>query len=298
MTNVVEVTQLGKHFSEQWALRGLSFSLAEGELLALLGHNGAGKTTLIKQILGLVVPDEGQVRVLGKDPADKAHRGELSMGYLPEQVNLYDNLSGFEVLQYFAKLRGCNDERVDALLQQQGLAAAAHQRVATYSKGMKQRLGLAQALLTKPKLLLLDEPTVGLDPSASMAFYQQIADLRQQGTAVIICTHELTLIEPHLDRALILAKGQNRGLGTLVELQQRSGLRSKLQLPDSLPPLLGSDPYIRQYDRNEHAIHFAPSEQAELVQHLCNHCGCSDFSIATVGLGEIYHHCQQQELSQ
>ncbi|WP_028117720.1 ABC transporter ATP-binding protein [Ferrimonas senticii] len=293
MSEVVAIDRVSKRFGNHQALDNVSVTIAEGELLALLGHNGAGKTTLIKMMLGLLRPDQGHVRVLGGDPSDSRQRGQLSVGYLPEQVSLYDNLSGREVLQYFAKLRGIAAHKVERLLTEQGLQYAADKRVATYSKGMKQRLGLAQALLSEPKLLLLDEPTVGLDPSASMAFYQQIADIRARGTAVVICTHELTLIEPHLDRALIVAGGRIKGLGDLPSLQQQSGLQSQLQLPPAVAALAQDDPYIGAYDATNHSIGYEPVQQGALLQHVIGRLGCNDFQLKPVGLSQIYHHCQR-----
>nr|BFE97424.1 hypothetical protein GCM10020185_79600 [Pseudomonas brassicacearum subsp. brassicacearum] len=177
--NVVEIEGVSQYYGDVAVLRGLDLNLAQGEVLGLFGHNGAGKTTTMKLILGLLRASEGQVRVFGRAPSDPSVRQML--GYLPENVMFYPQLSGLETLRHFARLKGATPEQVQRLLEEVGLAGAATRRVKTYSKGMRQRLGLAQALLGQPRLLLLDEPTVGLDPIATQDLYQLLDRLRWQG---------------------------------------------------------------------------------------------------------------------
>ncbi|MDX5298691.1 MAG: ABC transporter ATP-binding protein, partial [Gammaproteobacteria bacterium] len=160
--NAIQLDGITQHYGATAVLHDLSLHLPPGEVLGLFGHNGAGKTTTIKLILGLLQPTQGQVQVLGGSPQDV--RIKLQIGYLPENVMFYPQLSGRETLRHFARLKQAPDAQVSSLLDQVGLSTAADRRVKTYSKGMRQRLGLAQALLGKPRLLLLDEPTVGLDP--------------------------------------------------------------------------------------------------------------------------------------
>jgi len=208
-------------------LHDLNLNLGEGEVLGLFGHNGAGKTTSMKLILGLLSPSEGQVKVLGRAPNDPQVRRQL--GYLPENVTFYPQLSGRETLRHFARLKGAALSQVDELLEQVGLAHAADRRVKTYSKGMRQRLGLAQALLGEPKLLLLDEPTVGLDPIATQDLYQLIDRLRQRGTSIILCSHVLPGVEAHINRAAILAKGRLQAVGSLSQLRAEAGLPVRIR---------------------------------------------------------------------
>jgi Cu-processing system ATP-binding protein len=208
-------------------LHDLNLNLGEGEVLGLFGHNGAGKTTSMKLILGLLAPSEGQVKVLGRAPNDPQVRRQL--GYLPENVTFYPQLSGRETLRHFARLKGAALTQVDELLEQVGLAHAADRRVKTYSKGMRQRLGLAQALLGEPKLLLLDEPTVGLDPIATQDLYQLIDRLRQRGTSIILCSHVLPGVEAHINRAAILAKGRLQAVGSLSQLRAEAGLPVRIR---------------------------------------------------------------------
>lgn len=220
--NAVEIQGVHQRYGSISVLQDLNLSLGAGEVLGLFGHNGAGKTTSMKLILGLLRPSEGQVRVLGRTPSDPQVRRQL--GYLPENVTFYPQLSGRETLRHFARLKGAALGQVDELLEQVGLSDAADRRVKTYSKGMRQRLGLAQALLSEPRLLLLDEPTVGLDPIATQDLYRLVDRLRRQGTSIILCSHVLPGVEAHIDRAAILAHGRLQAVGSLACLREEAGL--------------------------------------------------------------------------
>ena len=225
--NAVEIQGVSQRYGSMTVLHDLNLNLGEGEVLGLFGHNGAGKTTSMKLILGLLAPSEGQVKVLGRAPNDPQVRRQL--GYLPENVTFYPQLSGRETLRHFARLKGAVLSQVDELLEQVGLAHAADRRVKTYSKGMRQRLGLAQALLGEPKLLLLDEPTVGLDPIATQDLYLLIDRLRQRGTSIILCSHVLPGVEAHINRAAILAKGRLQAVGSLSQLRAEAGLPVRIR---------------------------------------------------------------------
>ncbi|PWC38956.1 ABC transporter ATP-binding protein [Azospirillum sp. TSO22-1] len=221
---------LGKRYGGRAVVQGVSLRLAPGERLALLGHNGAGKTTVMKMMLGLVRPDGGSVRVLGRDPAEAAGDVRASVGFLPESVVFYEAMTGFETLRFYARLKRRPAEECRALLARVGLEAAAARRVGTYSKGMRQRLGLAQALLGAPRLLLLDEPTTGLDPELRQSFYAIVAELKAQGTAVLLSSHLLTELEERTDRIAIMNMGRLVGLGTLGALREQAGLPVRFRL--------------------------------------------------------------------
>jgi len=223
--NIVKLSQLHKSFGSVSALNGIDLTLKEGEVLGLFGHNGAGKSTLMKLILGLFSPTAGSIEVLGHDPmSPAAAKARQQIGYLPENVSFYDQLSGKEVLTYFARLKQIEDSRVAQLLEQVGLSDAMNRKVKTYSKGMRQRLGLAQAMLGSPKLLLLDEPTVGLDPIATHEFYRSVDKLKQQGCAVILCSHVLPGVERHISKLMIVSDGKTLAAGTLDELRTHANL--------------------------------------------------------------------------
>lgn len=217
--SLVEIDGATLRYGALTALSGLDLRLEPGEVLGLLGHNGAGKTTTIKLVLGLLAPSEGRVRVLGHDARSLEARRQL--GYLPENVTFYPQLSGAETLRHFARLKGVAPAEAARLLEQVGLGHAARRRLKTYSKGMRQRLGLAQALLGEPRLLLLDEPTVGLDPLATVELYQLLDRLRGQGTGIVLCSHVLPGVETHIDRAAILAGGRLQVAGSLAELRRK-----------------------------------------------------------------------------
>lgn len=225
MSAIVEFIDVDKRFGKVQALEQLTLSVQAGEIIGLLGHNGAGKTTSMKLILGLLRPTRGEVRVMGMAPSlQSGHEHRRRIGFLPENVSFYQQLSGREVLRYFARLKGAALPEVERLLERVGLAAAADRRIRTWSKGMRQRLGLVQALLGEPRLLMLDEPTAGLDPAATREFYNTLDELRGRGTTVLLSSHVLPGIEGHIDRAAILGQGRLLAAGSLDALRTRAAL--------------------------------------------------------------------------
>jgi len=218
---------LSKHYgqgrSTLKALDAVHLRMARGQLHGLIGHNGAGKSTLFKLVLGLITPTAGRIAVDSIEVGGRQFRqARQSIGYLPENLVLYDNLSGLETLRFFARLKGAPAGQCPELLDRVGLGAAAQRAVREYSKGMRQRLGFAQALLGTPQLLLLDEPTTGLDPSAIRDFYEQLDRLRQQGVTIVISSHILAELQQRVDRLALLANGTLRAEGTVAELRERS----------------------------------------------------------------------------
>jgi Cu-processing system ATP-binding protein len=220
-----------RRFGKQVAVSEVNLTLRAGECVGLVGHNGAGKSTMIKLMLGLLRPSEGTVRVLGDDPtASASARDRGRLGYLPENVALYPSMTGAETLAFYARLKRQPVSRNAALLEKVGIADAAHRRVGTYSKGMRQRLGLAQALLGDPRVLLLDEPTTGLDPALRQHFYEILRGLRNQGAMLLLSTHALAELEGQVDRVVVMNRGRKVADGDLNALRSLAGIRPRIRL--------------------------------------------------------------------
>lgn len=221
MSAAIVCENLGKTYSGgQVALHGVNLAVDRGEVFGFLGPNGAGKTTTIKLILGLQLATAGRVAVFGEDPARAGTRARL--GYLPEVANYYEFLNVRELLSFYGKLCGMSAARIrtrtDQLLQMTGLGDRARTPLKHFSKGMLQRAGICQALLHDPELLILDEPTTGLDPLARLQMRDIILALRQEGKTVFFSSHELSEVEVVCDRVAILCSGTLRWCGRTVEV--------------------------------------------------------------------------------
>ena len=226
MNSIVEVKNLERTFGDHKALEDLTFTVYSGEVFGLLGPNGAGKTTTVRVLNGILPPSAGSVRVFDLDPATQGESVRRRTGVLTETPALYERLSARENLEFFGTLHEIPaselDARVDEMLGFFELASRAKDKVETYSKGMKQRLALARALIHKPPLLFLDEPTSGLDPEAAQQVDDLIANLRRtKEQTVILATHNLLEAQRLCDRVAIMNKGKILALGTLQELSQK-----------------------------------------------------------------------------
>jgi Cu-processing system ATP-binding protein len=230
MTVTLELKGVAKHFGQTQAVRDVGFQLAAGETVALLGHNGAGKTTLMKLMLGLIRPSAGTIHVLGDDPVTGGSALRRRIGYLPENVAFSPAMTGLETLRFYARLKGQPEAALMPLLERVDLAAAARRRVGTYSKGMRQRLGLAQALLGNPALLFLDEPTTGLDPASRQNFYDLIEMARGGGATVLLSSHALTELADRAGRVIILDRGDLLADGSLDALRQLAPLPTQIRV--------------------------------------------------------------------
>ena len=226
MNPAARLADVGKRYRATVALDGVTLDIPAGECLALVGHNGSGKSTLIKTLLGFVRPDRGRVAVLGRSPAGRTSaRAAGLIGYVPENVAFDPGMSGHQVMRFYARLKRVPVAETARLLEQVGLAGDADRPVRQYSKGMRQRLGLAQALLGAPRLLLLDEPTTGLDPAGRRLVYDIVAREKRAGAAVLLSSHALDEIENEVDRVAMLARGRLLAEGTLA------GIAAKVDAP-------------------------------------------------------------------
>ncbi|MEO8653283.1 MAG: ABC transporter ATP-binding protein [Ramlibacter sp.] len=222
---MIEVRQVAKRYGEVQAVDGVDLTVEAGQVFGLIGHNGAGKSTLFKMMLGLVPTGAGEIRIGGQSVSGPGFRQvRRQIGYLPENVVFYDNLTGLETLAFFARLKRVDRAECGPLLEKVGLAAAADRRVKGYSKGMRQRLGFAQALLGRPKLLFLDEPTTGLDPEGIRDFYRILREMRGEGVTVMLTSHILSEIQERVDQLAIMKTGRIQALGTVQSLREEMAL--------------------------------------------------------------------------
>ncbi|MDX9863329.1 MAG: ABC transporter ATP-binding protein [Anaerolineaceae bacterium] len=242
MESVIRVDNLCYRYGKHLAVDHLSFDAQPGDVLGLLGPNGAGKTTTVRLLNGLLEPASGQLRVLGMDPVTQGCDLRRHTGVLTETPALYERLTARQNLTFFGTMAGMDaadrESRITELLDFFDLSARAGDRVAVYSKGMKQRLALARALLHRPKILFLDEPTSGLDPEASQSVHDLIETVSSQnGQTVLLCTHNLIEAERLCDRLVILDRGKLLASGSLNELrnQYAPGLWVNLGFLNPLP---------------------------------------------------------------
>jgi ABC-2 type transport system ATP-binding protein len=232
----IEILGLEKTYSvgfwrkrPQMALQPLHLAVAEGEIFGFLGPNGAGKTTTLKLLMGLILPSSGRAKILDRDWNDPAIKAQI--GFLPEQPYFYDYLTASELLDYYAQLSGVpakeRRRRVGDMLARVGLADAGNTQLRKFSKGMLQRVGLAQAILHDPKVVFLDEPMSGLDPMGRREVRDLIEQLKQEGKTVFFSTHILSDAEALCDRVAVIHKGELRGTGAVVDLT--SSVKGKME---------------------------------------------------------------------
>lgn len=295
MTAIADVVNVSKHYGAIAAVRDVSFTLAGPETVALVGHNGAGKTTLMKLMLGLAHPTAGTIHVLGADPAARASAARRRIGYLPESVSFNPALTGREILAFYARLKDVTPAAAFGLLDRVGLKDAASRAVGTYSKGMRQRLGLAQALIGSPQLLLLDEPTSGLDPALRQEFYGIVGELRDGGATVVLSSHALTEIEDRAERVIIMSRGRVVADGTMEELRRIAKLPARIRLtiaPDKAEALLGAlGPVAGLRKVNGRMVEFeaGPGEKIALVRRATEPgAAVEDVAVIPPTLDELY----------
>lgn len=217
---MVEVKNLIKKYGDFVALNGISFKAQRGEVFVLLGPNGSGKTTILKTLVGLLKPTSGSIMIRGVDILKKPLEALRMVSYLPQRFSFPENLSGEEVLKFYCHLRGLNSGSAERVSQMMGIESPLKKLVDEYSVGMLQRLGLAIALLPQADILILDEPTVNLDPEGVSQFRQVLRELREGGRTIIIATHLLSESEAIADRVAIINKGRLISLEPIIEIKQ------------------------------------------------------------------------------
>ncbi|HEY2491491.1 MAG TPA: ABC transporter ATP-binding protein [Paenibacillus sp.] len=296
---LLRVTELTKNFGKENAVRGLTFQLEQGRCVALLGPNGAGKTTTLRMLAGLLQPSSGDI-TFGESKGLMDYR--MSLGYLPQHPTFYGWMSGREYIHFAAELSGMEhkeaDSRSEAVLERVGLQDAAKRRISGYSGGMKQRLGLAQALVHEPRLLLLDEPVSALDPIGRREVINLLRQIKVE-TTVLFSTHVLHDAEEICDDILVMAKGQLAEQGSLTSLREK--YREPLVIvqvereSDALLWLnsLKSKPYVNQVDMKgdiaELTVHDLRSARDELMKDAAeNHIPLVKFEVGSSSLEDMF----------
>jgi ABC-2 type transport system ATP-binding protein len=297
----IDVSGLNKHFGDKHVVKDLSLQVREGEIFGFLGPNGSGKTTSIRMLCGLLTPDSGSGFCLGFDVIKQTAAIKRQVGYMTQKFSLWDDLTIRENLDFVARMYGMSDRRsaVDAALEQLGLAARRDQLAGALSGGWKQRLSLAACLLHRPRLLLLDEPTAGVDPKARREFWEEIHGLAEQGISVLVSTHYMDEAE-RCHRLAYIAWGNLLAVGTGAEIVAEQGLsawrvtgpglaaaaRSLAHEPgvDNVTPF-GNDLHVTGRDREALAATAARFSAAASQQWTEIEAGLEDVFIALMGDG-------------
>ncbi|MFD0670344.1 ABC transporter ATP-binding protein [Cohnella sp. GCM10027633] len=254
---VLSVQGLKKNIGRKPIIRNVSFDVYAGEIFGFLGPNGSGKTTTIRMLVDLVKPSEGRILICGDDIGDHPERALSHIGCIVENPEMYSFMTGWENLEHFARMQsGISRERIAEVVDIVALGQRIHDKVKTYSLGMRQRLGIAQALLCRPKLLILDEPTNGLDPKGIKELREFIRMLSESGMSLFISSHLLSEIQLMCDRVAIIAHGEVIAVGEVDALVSQAGTYTVWQVdkPDDTRQLFGTESDIRIVPDDEHRI--------------------------------------------
>jgi len=296
---VIRAEALTKRYGANLAVDHVDFEIAAGEIVGILGPNGSGKTTTILMLLGLTEPTSGRAVVAGFDPLRDPLEVKRRVGYLPDQIGFYENMSARDNLAYTARLAGLSrreiDERFTAALDRVGLSHVGGSRVTTYSQGMRQRLGLAEILMKRPSVAVLDEPTTALDPHSTQEFLDMIRGLKADGTAVLLSSHHLDQVQSVCDRVALFNRGKLALSGTVTDLAGQvlgggyvidvEAQGTKVQdLLTAIPGVvrvqpLGGDRYRVDGQRDL---------RADIARHLADKAALVGLYYATPSLNEVY----------
>lgn len=299
---VIETKGLTKRYGQVTAVNDLNLQVQRGEVFGLLGPNGSGKTTTILMLLGLTEPTAGSVRVLGLDPARQPLSVKARVGYMPDQVGFYDDLTARENLTYIARLNGLPraeaQRRIEAAIARVGLSEVIDRRVGTFSRGMRQRLGVADVLIKQPELIIMDEPTQGLDPEGAREFLEIIRGLKRDGITVLLSSHLLHQVQAVCDRVGLFHRGRMALQGTVDELARRMlGTAYRVHIQAEGPAAILENALLRvpgvvQVTRNgdgHYALETTGDLRAEAASAVVNAGGrLLGLSVETPSLDDIY----------
>lgn len=279
MNSAISLEGVNKNLGNRPILKDISFAVERGDIFGYLGPNGAGKTTTIRVILGLFKPDAGRATILGEDVSKDEARAKV--GFVLEADGLYDNLNAYENLEYYSQIydvpQAQAKERIAELLELVELSDRASDKVAAYSKGMRQKLALARAMVHDPELLVLDEPTAGVDPSGQLEVRQIILNLAQRGKTVFLSSHNLDEVQRICNRIALIDKGEIKLYGELEQLRGEMGRREvvietsirtteQAEALDSLLVELGALPYVRDCHRDARKLYLNLDGQGDVSE--------------------------------
>lgn len=304
---MIKVSGLTKDYGQRRAVNDLSFSIERGEVVAFLGPNGAGKTTTMRILAGYMPPSAGEVEIGGYDIFEESLKARQIIGYLPESVPLYPDMTVFEYLKFMAELRKVKniDDRVDEVLELIHLEDRSQSLVSRLSKGMKQRLGIAQAIVHKPEVLILDEPTIGLDPSQIIDVRNVIKEVGKEHT-VLLSTHILSEAQQVCDRVLIINKGQIVAEDTTENLQNRLAGGQKVLVKidgaiDRVLPVISAIPGVAAvHKKSENSAEFETNQGEEIRPHVAKKIveggfGLLELHTSSLSLEEIFLQLTQDD---
>lgn len=304
-SKIIEIENLTKKYGNFTAVDNLSLEIGQGEIFGLLGPNGAGKSTTILMLMGLTEPTGGKVRVCGIDPVRNPIEVKRKVGYLPEDVGFYDDLTGLENLVFTAQLNGIQrsqtETRAEELLQRVGLFGQTEKKVGKYSRGMRQRLGLADVLMKNPEVIILDEPTLGIDPSGIREFLELIVKLsREEGITVLFSSHHLHQVQQVCDRVGIFVNGKLLAQGDISSLAGQLFQGSAFSVEakttngnvENLTEMLTQIEGVETVSRKNNTFNIACSSDVthEIAKVLANsEAGLSSLNKKEYGLDDIYY---------
>ncbi len=303
---VIKAAGLTKRYGERTAVDHIDLEVRAGEIVGILGPNGSGKTTTILMLLGLTEPTEGRAEVAGFDPLRDPLEVKRRVGYLPDQVGFYDNLSARDNLAYTGRLAGLSrreiDARFDAAIARVGLTEVSpHARVGTFSQGMRQRLGLAEILMKQPSVAILDEPTTALDPHSTQEFLAMIRGLKADGTAVLLSSHHLDQVQSVCDRVALFNRGRVALAGTVTELAGRVlggghvidvellGNADAAQRLSALPGVVRVQPLASGDGTRHYRLDCQRDIRAEIARDLAEEGDLVGIQFAAPSLNEVYN---------
>jgi ABC-2 type transport system ATP-binding protein len=301
---VIRARELTNRYGAKVAVDHIDLEVSAGEIVGILGPNGSGKTTTILMLLGLTEPTSGQAEVAGFDPLREPLEVKRRVGYLPDQVGFYDGLSARDNLAYTGRLAGLPrseiDDRFAAAMDRVGLGSVGRERVRTFSQGMRQRLGLAEVLMKRPSIAILDEPTTALDPHSTQEFLAMIRGLKADGTAVLLSSHHLDQVQSVCDRVALFNRGSIALAGSVTELAGRvlggghvidveargAGVAERLA---AVPGVVRVQPLGTQQDSQRYRVDCQRDLRAEIARELAPVVELTGIHFAAPSLNEVYN---------